>query len=111
MTSARIEAIERATDRPWEDWLAYMASIDAHDLDHHAIATQLLTELEGMVDNIGWWAQATAVAYEQHSGRRVPGQQPDGTFRTSVSRSTPLDMSGLMDAWTAFAAADGRVQL
>lgn len=110
MTGARIAAIEKATHRSWEDWLVYLASIDADSLDHHDIATHLLTELDGIVDNIGWWAQATAVAYEQHVGRRVPGQQPDGTFRTSVSRSTPLDMAALMEAWTTFAADNVHVR-
>ena len=108
-TNARIEAVERATGRSWDDWLAYFDGIGAPKLTHHEIATALVTELDGTVDNLGWWAQATAVAYEQHVGRRVPGQRPDGTFQTSVSRSTPLSMDALMQAWTDFAAADPAV--
>jgi hypothetical protein len=91
-TNARIEAVERATGRSWDDWLSWMASIDADQLSHHEIASALITELDGKVENVGWWAQATAVAYEQYVGRRVPGQRPDGTFQTSVSRSTSLGM-------------------
>ncbi len=109
MTAARIDAIEKATKRSWDDWLAFMKAIGAEDLDHHAIATHLLIELDGMVDNIGWWAQATAVAYEQHIGRRIPGQQPDGTFRISVNRSTKMNMFALMDGWAAFAAGEPEV--
>jgi hypothetical protein len=105
-TNSRIEAIERATGRSWDVWLAYFEGIRAADLDHHAIATALLVELEPVVDNLGWWAQTTAVAYEHHIGRRIPGQQPDGTFRLSVSKTTQLPMSALMDSWSAFAAAD-----
>lgn len=104
--NARIEAVERATGRSWDDWLAYMAGIGADGLTHHEIAAALVEELDGKVDNLGWWAQATAVAYEQYVGRRVPGQRPDGTFQTSVSRSTSIGMAALMDAWAAFAAAD-----
>lgn len=104
--NARIEAVERATGRSWDEWLEYMAGIDANGLTHHEIAAALVGELDGKVDNLGWWAQATAVAYEQYVGRRVPGQRPDGTFQTSVSRSTTLGMEALMAAWTAFAAAD-----
>jgi hypothetical protein len=104
--SARIEAVERATGRSWDDWLSWMASINADQLSHHEIASALITELDGKVDNVGWWAQATAVAYEQHVGRRVPGQRPDGTFQTSVSRATSLGMEALIGAWTAFAATD-----
>lgn len=106
MTNSRIEAIERATQRSWADWLAYFDSIGAADLDHHTIASHLIHELTGIVDNLGWWAQSTAVAYEHHIGRRIPGQQPDGTFRLSVSKSTKLGMPELMASWTKFAAAD-----
>lgn len=109
-TDSRTEAIERATGRSWHDWLAWFDSIGAAELDHHTIATHLLTELGGMVDNLGWWAQSTAVAYEHHIGRRIPGQQPDGTFRLSVSRTTSLSMLALMDAWVAFAADAADVQ-
>jgi hypothetical protein len=108
-TNSKIAAIERATGRSWHDWLAYFDRIGATDLDHHAIATHLLDELTGMVDNLGWWAQATAVAFEHHIGRRIPGQQPDGTFRLSVSRTTPLGMPELMTAWSEFAATDADV--
>ena len=110
MTTARIHAIERATGRSWGDWLGYLHRIGADDLDHHAIATHLLAELDGMVENLGWYAQAIAVAYEQHAGRRVPGQQPDGSFRMSVSRSTSLAMADLMSRWAAFAATDPDVR-
>jgi len=108
-TTSKIEAIERATGRAWDDWLAWFDSIGAADLDHHTIATHLLTELEGLVDNLGWWAQATANTYEHFIGRRVPGQQPDGTFRLSVSRATTLAMQQLIDDWTRFAASDTAV--
>jgi hypothetical protein len=104
--SSRIAAVERATGRSWDDWLDYFNRIGASTLTHHEIATTVLAELDGKVDNPGWWAQSTAVAYEQHTGRRVPGQRPDGTFQTSVSRSTSLGMTELMDAWTSFAATD-----
>lgn len=106
MTNSRIAAIERATNRSWGDWLAYFDSIGAEKLDHHAIATHLLTELDGMVDNLGWYAQATSNAYEHFIGRRIPGQQPDGTFRLSVSRTTGLGMQELMTEWQSFAAVD-----
>lgn len=110
MGTVRVQAIEKATERSWTDWLAYMDRIGAENLDHHAIATHLLTELAGIVDNIDWYAQAIAVAYEQHTGRRVPGQQPDGTFRMSVSRSTAHQMADLMSKWVRFAATDPDVQ-
>jgi hypothetical protein len=65
-----------------------------------------LEELDGKIDNLGWWAQSVTVAYEQYIGRRIPGQRPDGTFQTSVSKSTKLGMKELMDQWVNFADKD-----
>src|SRR5690606_35562374 len=96
-------------NRSWEEWLAFMDSIGAADLDHTQIAVKVEKELAGAVDNPAWWAQGVTVAYEQHTGRRVPGQVADGTFQMNVSKATKLDMQALMDAWVAFAAADTRV--
>jgi hypothetical protein len=105
-TNSRITSIERATHWSWDQWLHYMETIGAKELSHHEIATHVLGELEGKIDNIGWWAQSVTVAYEQFIGRRIPGQRPDGTFQTSVSKSTTLTMTDLMDKWVQFAVND-----
>ena len=109
-TNARIKPVERATNRTWDEWLQFMDGIGAKDLDHKAIALRVYEELDGTVDQLGWWTQAVTVAYEQYIGRRIPGQRPDGTFQTSVSRSTTLGMQELMDRWEEFAAGDEVVQ-
>ena len=108
-TNSRIKAVERATNRSWDEWLQFMDGIGAKNLNHHEIATKVLEELEGKVDNLGWWAQSVTVAYEQYIGRRIPGQRPDGTFQTSVSKSTKLGMKELMDQWVTFADGDQEV--
>ena len=104
--NSRIQSVERATNKSWEDWLAFMDRIGAKKLNRHQIATEVLGELMGKIENPGWWTQAVTVAYEQYIGRRIPGQRPDGTFQTSVSKSTQLSMQELIDAWTGFAAKD-----
>jgi len=108
-TDSRIKAVERATNRTWDEWLRYMEGIGAKNLSHHEIATKVLEELDGKIENIGWWAQSVTVAYEQYTGHRIPGQRPDGTFQTSVSKATKLGMKGLMDKWENFAAKDQAV--
>jgi hypothetical protein len=108
-TNARIKPVERATNRTWDEWLKFMDRIDAKSLNHHEIATLVVEELDGKIDNIGWWAQAVTVAYEQDIGRRIPGQRPDGTFQTSVSKATRLSMKTLMDKWVDFAVKDNDV--
>lgn len=107
-----IEPIERATKRAWAEWLAFMDAIDADRLDHAQIAQRVLAELVGLepsVDNPNWWAQGITVAYEQHSGRRLPGQQADGSFATSVSKTTNLSIEEAMARWVQFAAHDGEL--
>lgn len=104
--NTKIESIERATNKTWNEWLVFMDSIGAKDLNHHEIATKVLEQLTATTESPSWWAQSVTVAYEQYIGRRLPGQQSDGTFQTSVSRSTKLGMKQLMDAWTHFAAND-----
>lgn len=108
--NSRTKAVERATNRSWEDWVAFLDASGARDLDHHEIAVKAFHELEGKIDNHAWWAQSVAVAYEQFIGRRIPGQRPDGTFQTSVSKSTSLGMTELMQQWESFAAEDADVQ-
>lgn len=105
-----IEPIERATNRHWSEWLRFMGSIDAAELGHAQIAQKVEVELGASVDNPAWWAQGITVAYEQHSGRRKPGQQADGTFQTSVSRTTEVDIDAALEQWVAFAASDPTVQ-
>ena len=109
-TNSRIGPVERATNRTWDQWLQFMAAIGAEDLDHRQIALRVYEELDGTIQQLGWWTQAVTVAYEQYTGRRIPGQRSDGTFQTSVSRSTALGMHELMESWAAFAVQDETVQ-
>ncbi|GAB2586415.1 hypothetical protein Aab01nite_51600 [Paractinoplanes abujensis] len=106
-TNARIKPVEKATNRTWDEWLAFMDGIGARELDHKQIALAVHHELDGTgVEPLGWWTQAVTVAYEQFIGRRIPGQRPDGTFQMSVSKSTTMGMQELMNAWAAYAPAD-----
>ena len=109
-TNPRIEPVERATQRAWDEWLRFMDAHDARNLDHKQIALKVYEELDGTIESLGWWTQAVTVAYEQYIGRRVPGQRPDGTFQTSVSKSTTLGMDDLMAKWKRFAADNPAVQ-
>ncbi|MDQ5963730.1 MAG: hypothetical protein QG629_813 [Patescibacteria group bacterium] len=83
--SANIESIAKATGRSWGEWLDFLK----HDTNtsHTDIARKVAAELRGKIDSHDWWAQGVTVAYEQHIGRRLPGQRPDGTFEFSVTKS------------------------
>jgi hypothetical protein len=100
-----IAAVEEGTGKAWRDWLAFLKKIDARHLPHKEIARRLREECRV----IGWWAQSISVAYEQHIGRRVPGQQSDGGFQVSVSKTFPGSMDTVLTRWPA--AMEGRKQL
>ncbi len=82
--------IAERTGRGWDAWLADVHVALGADPDHAAIAAWVRDQ---GVD--GWWAQAVAVGVERLSGRRLAGQQPDGTFSISRSRATSVDREAL----------------
>lgn len=88
---ANIDALVRATSIAWEDWTARLDAAGGKELDHRALAEHALAAIreQGGCSNPEWWAQMTAVAYEQHIGRRLPGQRGDGTFDANASRTVP----------------------
>jgi len=92
---ANTAAFARATGRNWEQWLAFLDSIGARDLPHKEIAQAIFDT----GDASGWWAQGIAVAYEQHIGRRQPGQRSDGAFEVSVSRSVSGTLDDALALW------------
>lgn len=92
--SISAEAIENATGKPFDYWVELLNGRSAADLSHKEIA-RLLQDDAGVS---AWWAQMLTVAYEQHIGRRVPGQDCNGVFTLSVTKT----LSGSMDdalAW------------
>jgi hypothetical protein len=102
--SMNIEAIENGIGRPWTEVEKFLAGIKAPDLSHKEIAAAL--HEAGIAD--GWWAQSATVAYEQQIGRRMPGQDCDGEFQTSVSKTVAGSMDEARDKWIALLGdADG----
>lgn len=91
----RTRAIEKATGKSWNDWLAYFEAKNAASLSHKDIARRLFED--GGVT--GWWAQSLTVSYEQHIGRRVPGQDCEGEFSVSVSKTLTGDMDAALQWW------------
>jgi hypothetical protein len=86
-------------------WRQDLAGTGAADWSHSAIAAWLVTERG--VDP--WWAQNITVDFEQHSGRRRPGQRADGSFEVSVSRRLPgSQQDALAGTVASVTAAIGR---
>ena len=89
------QAIEKGTGKSWDDWLGFFESINAAKLTHKEIAQKAYDR----GDVPGWWAQMVTVAYEQHIGRRVPGQDCDGQFAASISKTINGTMDDALKQW------------
>ena len=90
-----LEAIQRATGRPWTEWLKFFEEIGAAKLSHQEIV-QKAGDLAGAPP---WWRQTVTVAYEQHIGRRIPGQDCDGQFNVSVNKTVAGTLDEALKKW------------
>jgi hypothetical protein len=98
---------EKVTHRGWPEWVALMDGMGGRELAHPDIVPLVQNELAHLaLKNPGWWAQGITIAYEQSIGRRIPGQQGDGTFAASASKTIPGTMDAALTAWIAL--VDGR---
>ena len=98
--SISTDAIAKATGIAWEDWLTWLEERNAQDLSHKDIAEKIRQR----GDVSGWWAQSVTIAYEQHIGRRVPGQDCDGQFQVAVSKTLPGSMDEALARWSSHMA-------
>jgi len=106
---ANVKALETGSGTSWEDWLEFL---EPHrDLDHTAMAVLVREHIVGvgLSSSPEWWAQGVTLAFEQHIGRRKPGQRSGGTFSVTVSATANCGMDAALEAWTA--AMDGAKEL
>jgi hypothetical protein len=76
-------AVEAKTGHAWSEWVRELDEVAAHEKPHGEIARHLRTQC-----GLGsWWSQMIAVGYERIRGLREVGQQRDGAYRTSKSRT------------------------
>ncbi|MFA4841635.1 MAG: DUF4287 domain-containing protein [Agrococcus sp.] len=79
------EAMRAATGRTHDEWRDLLEAAGALDWTHRQIADWLVTE-HGVEP---WWSQGITVDFEQDRKGRLPGQQADGTFSVSRTRTVP----------------------
>ncbi len=95
-----IDGIAEATGKSWDWWCKALEKSGAENLNHAEIA-KLVPTLHAVS---GWWAQGVTVAFEQHIGRRVPGQMSDGSYSASITRIVHTAPAASFKTWKAFAA-------
>lgn len=108
-TGVSDDAMAAAAGKTPDEWYAILDAQNASEWKHTVIARWLFDtygNVPGATPVTGWWCQAVTVRYEQARGMRAPGQQPDGTFEVSSSRSIPTDQRHALDVAISLVAAD-----
>ncbi len=95
-----LDSILAGTGRTWDEWLVYFESVDAAALSHQEIVA---AASKGGAPQ--WWRQMITVKYEQHIGRRVPGQSGGGMFNVSASKTWSGSLDAALRRWTKVMAS------
>jgi hypothetical protein len=93
-SAASDEVLRTRTGRDWAEWFAILEAWGAAERSHPEIARWL--SAEHGVD--GWWAQELTVGYEMATGRRQPGQRPEG-FSATASKTMGVQVATLYRSW------------
>ena len=92
MADAKVAA---KTGRTWAQWLESLDRERAHELSHRDLARLLRDRYD-----VGpWWTQMLAVGYERIKGLRAKGQQRNGAYQVSKSRTFNVAVDELFGAW------------
>lgn len=89
-------AIKEKTGCTWERWVKSLDYYGADKMPHREIAA--LVSQKYKVPS--WWTQTVTVGYERIKGLRARGQQRDGTYEASKSRTFNVPVSTLFKAWS-----------
>jgi hypothetical protein len=88
--------LKEKTGCTWERWVRSLDYRGAEKMSHRDIAA--LVHEKYRIDS--WWSQTVAVGYERIKGLRVRGQQRNGTYQISKSRTYKVPVTTLFEAWT-----------
>lgn len=83
------------TGHGWAEWVALLDGIDAASMSHGEIAAWVAEQHTIS----GWWSQTVAVGYERIRGLRKIGQRRDGSFEVGKSKTYPVPVERLYDAF------------
>jgi uncharacterized protein YndB with AHSA1/START domain len=87
-------AVGAKTGRTWAEWVKTLDAARAAEMPHREIAKYVSS-----LGTPGWWTQMVAVGYERIRGLRTKGQLRSGTYQISRSRTFPVPVETLFDAF------------
>ena len=87
--------LKEKTGCTWDSWVGALDYYKAAEMSHAEIAKLVSDKF-----NVGsWWTQTVAVGYERIKGLRTRGQQRNGTFGATKSRTYNVPVETLFDAF------------
>jgi hypothetical protein len=88
--------LKEATGCTWAKWVKALDHYKADQMSHGDIAKLIKAKYH----TPSWWTQTVAVGYERIRGLRARGQQRDGSFGATKSRTFPVPVTRLFQAWS-----------
>ena len=88
-------AVKAATGCNWKRWVAALDRVNAHTWPHRQIAEYVHTKFKVQA----WWTQTVTVGYERIRGLRAIGQRRGGSYEATKSRTFPVPVSRLFEAF------------
>jgi uncharacterized protein YndB with AHSA1/START domain len=89
------EALKAKTGCTWDKWVKSLDHVKAYNWPHKEIAGYLSDTYKVP----GWWTQTITVGYERIKGLRDIGQRRGGLYEASRSRTFPVSLTKLFNAW------------
>jgi len=87
--------IKERTGCTWERWVKALDRAKAETWPHREIAKYVMEKYKIPA----WWAQTVTVGYERIKGLRAVGQRRDGSFEANKSKTFPVPLERLYDAF------------
>ncbi|MFL5490703.1 MAG: hypothetical protein ACJ8AV_04760 [Gemmatimonadales bacterium] len=87
--------IKERTGCTWERWVKALDRAKAETWPHREIAKYVMEKYKIP----GWWAQTVTVGYERIKGLRTVGQRRDGAFEANKSKTFPVPLDRLYQAF------------
>jgi hypothetical protein len=91
------ESVKKATGRSWAMWVSLLDKADAKEMSHPALTKHIREKY----DTPSWWTQMVAVGYERIRGLRAQGQQRNGDWSVSKSKTVSVPLAKLYAAFNA----------
>jgi uncharacterized protein YndB with AHSA1/START domain len=89
------EVMRAKTGRDWAEWTQTLDALGAAAMPHRDIARHV-----HQMTGLDWWSQTVTVGYERIRGLREKGQRRGGSYEVSKSKTLPVPLATLYQAWS-----------